>query len=198
MTILFDPELHQYTLDGSIVPSVSKIIAPAYGELRFVKAEDLKRASALGKKVHRTIELFELGRLDRANLDPFLELHLVQWLRFKEDVDWNDEAGEEFVASRKYQYCGTLDRRGRCRLAGMGRQCLLDIKTGGVFGAHKLQTAGYKLAGEEMGIIEHDAIRSSIYIDTKGYDLQFHPRDVADMPAFLGLRTFLKWEQTTK
>lgn len=193
MRVRFDPEAHAYTLDGNAVPSVSGIIMPAY-DFRFVKPEVLERAAALGSMVHKTVELFERGTLNLDTLHPFLHDHLKQWLRFKDECNFTYVRGEHIVYSEKYQYCGTYDCDGRFS----DSQVLLDIKTGSKYEPHKLQTAGYKIAAVEMGILQQDCRRASLYLDRKGYELSFHQRDTQDVPAFLGLRTFERWERDNK
>ena len=87
MKVAFDEPSHTYTLDGHPAPGVSSILEPAY-DFRFVKEDDLIRTRELGKKVHKTVELFELGRLNRETLHPFLADHLKQWIAFKNDMGY--------------------------------------------------------------------------------------------------------------
>src|SRR5690606_24203190 len=56
--IAYDEESHTYTLDGKVVPGVTRPLEVVY-DFRFVKQEDLDRASDFGRKMHKTIQLFE-------------------------------------------------------------------------------------------------------------------------------------------
>lgn len=188
--IVFNEAEHTYTMDGVRVPGVSSLIEMVNEELRFVKREDLERARVLGTKVHRTIEMFERGTLDEKQLHPFLAAHLKQWKTFKSDLRYVTIHTEQIVHSVQHRYCGTMDSFGELNEAPF----LPDIKTGGKYRVHKLQTAGYKIAGVEMGLIPQDTRRGSIYLSEDSYELVFHPRDVLDVPAFISCLTLNRWK----
>lgn len=196
MNITFDEASHSYTLDGRPVPGVTSILDPMY-DFRFVDPAAMEAARDFGTKVHRTVELSELGALNRKSLAPELEARLVQWERFKHDMGYLPAGGEVRVGSRKYSYCGTLDNHGlllaQTEADPPERSLLLDLKTGAEYPAHKLQTAGYWIAAVEMGLLPDSTIRASVYLDEDGYRFRFHPHR-QDIPTFLSLLTIAHWK----
>lgn len=195
--ITFDEASHRYTLDGKAVPGVSEIIEAAY-DFRFVDAAAMEKARDLGKKVHKTVELFEQGTLDEKTLHPLLHKRLDGYKRFKDDYRYVSVAQEEKVASRKYGFCGTLDNRGLllpAHVADPEEELLLDVKTGDEYAPHKLQTAGYKIAAVEMQLLNPNAKRLSLYLDEDGYRVRWHTHNAMDEVAFISLRNFYHWSK---
>lgn len=187
MILTFDPEKHEYALDGSPIPSVSKVIEPLY-DFRFVSPENLERARQRGHAIHKTIELFEQNRLNFETLHPDLWKCLEQWMDFKEVTSFVPRRQEQMVYSEKYGYAGTFDTDGTMA----GDEMLLDIKGGQKYEPHKIQTAAYKLAGVERGILTENCRRASLYITPDNWTLEFH-RDEGERVVFLSLLTVLKW-----
>jgi len=188
--IAYDEESHTYTLDGKVVPGVTRPLEVVY-DFRFVKQEDLDRASDFGRKMHKTIQLFEAGTLVRSTLHETLDKHLMQWEKFKADFGYIPAGSEVFVASRKYGYCGQLDSHGYLmpqKPSDPEVALLLDIKSGMDYMAHELQTAGYKEAAVEMGILPPDAKRASVYLSEDGYKMKWHTHPL-DRAAFLSALT---------
>lgn len=191
-----DPE-HVYVLDCNEVPSVSSIIEHLY-DFRFVKADVLEKARDYGKKVHRTIELAHQQRLNRDTLHPALLNPLKGWEKWCRDFGFIALGFEVSVAHRRYRYAGTMDTFG-VQMDSTGRtECAMlpDVKTGAHYAPHKLQTAGYRLAGADMGLLPADTRRGSVYLfpDSDDYDWIAHPHNM-DEAAFLGLNTAHHWEK---
>lgn len=191
--ITFDEAAHSYTLDGKPVPGVSSIIELAY-DFRFVDAAAMERARDLGSKVHLTIDLYERGRLKEATLHEVLRKHLDQYKKFKDDFGYVSAGTEVRVGSRRHQYCGTLDNHGFLMPTADTPEIelILDEKTGDDYAPHKLQTAGYKLAAVEMGLVKADAQRASLYLSEDEYCLRWH-RGRVDELTFVSLRNFHYW-----
>lgn len=185
----FREEDHSYRIDGKDVPSVSKILEALY-DFRFVKDADLKAASDRGKKVHKTIELAEQGRLNEATLHPFLAAHLDSWRTFCADFKFTPKHHEVVVHSKKYGLAGTYDVDGEMEDDGTW---LIDIKTGLVYPAHKLQTAAYKKMAVDGGVLPPETKRASVYLFEDGYDVKFHTNPI-DEAAFLSLLTVHHWK----
>jgi hypothetical protein len=137
-----------------------------------------------------------MGTLDRVSLDPILERHLQQWERFKFDFGYIPAGFEVFVASRKYRYCGQMDSHGILLPSGdePEHELLLDVKTGMPYAPHVLQTAGYKRAAVEQGILGKDAKRASLYLDEEGYQIKWHTSPMDDV-AFLSALNLHHWRQ---
>lgn len=189
MSLTFNAENHTYALDGQPVPSVSKVIEPLY-DFRFVSPEALERARKRGTAIHKTIELFELGRLNRATLHPALEACLGRWIDFKQTMNYVPRRLEQQVFSKKFGYAGTYDGDGTMQ----GDEMLLDVKSGEVYEPHKVQTAAYKIAAVEQGFVTENCLRGSIYISEDSWEFQFHKIE-GDRAAFLSLLTILKWRE---
>jgi hypothetical protein len=189
-----DPE-HVYLLNDMEVPSVSSIIEHMI-DFRFVKAEVLERSRDYGSKVHKTIELFEQGRLNRDTLHPKLAGPLKGWIAWKKDFGYKPCGFEVPVAHLRYRYAGTMDSYGvLCDSTGRTECALIpDLKTGLAYAAHKLQTAGYKKAAEHMGLVPPDTKRGSLYLSEDGdYDWKWHPNEI-DEACFLNLAHAKHWE----
>lgn len=198
-TIEFIEEGHRYLLDGREVPSVSGIIESGY-DFRFVDPDKLAAAADFGTKVHKAIQLHEEGRLNRATLATELDLRLIQWERFKADCGYLPEACEERVASKRWQYAGTMDSRGLwlpgfSNPTGEEMAALVDVKTGQEYPVHKLQTAGYKVAAVEMGLLPASTLRASVYLDADSYTVRYHDNNAADEMAFCGLAAYANWKR---
>lgn len=195
MQIGFDEATHTYTLDGRPVPAVSKVLEDFY-DFRFVDPAVLAAAADLGTKVHKAIELHELGTLKRKSLHPALEARVVQWERFKADLGYVPLAQEVRVASKRWGYAGTLDSHGLLMpMADGDAECAMiaDIKNGSEFAAHKLQTAGYKVAAVEQGILPDITKRASVYLTEDSYRVKWHPNKL-DEAAFLSLVHVHHWK----
>lgn len=195
MKIDFNAEDHSYAIDGIPVPGVTRCLEPMY-DFRFVDPEALERAADMGRKVHKTVELFELGTLVRASLHPILEAHLQQWEKFKREMKFRPRRFETKVASKRYSYAGTYDSDGFFEEVQGIVECeaLLDIKTGDPYPAHKLQTAGYKKAGVDMGLLTPKCKRACLYLSEADYKIAWHVRDM-DEPVFLGMVALHHWNR---
>lgn len=195
--IEFNEAEHTYTLDGQPVPSVTKVLEPMY-DFRFVDPEALERSRDLGTKVHKTIEMFELGTLKRRSLHVTLDKYLQQYERFKDDFCYLSVAQEVRVASRKWRVAGTLDNHGLLlpRIDGDKEEpLLLDVKTGEEYAAHVLQTGGYKVCAVEMGLLPDSTKRASLYLDEDGYRLRWHRDETMDKLAFCSLINIAHWRR---
>lgn len=140
--LLFNEKLHQYSVNGKIIPSVTQIIA-AIGlyEFDFVSKQTLAVAAERGRIVHTCIEWYEQGELDENSIDPELAGYFNAYLAAKKsgELPEHPSAIEQRVYSAKYQYAGTLDQL-------YGGDWLHDHKTGMKNPVHGLQLSAYWLA----------------------------------------------------
>lgn len=108
----FDAQLHQYTADGVIVPSVTQVLQSVglvdYGFLGAQRDFYLAR----GKAVHLACQLADENDLDKSTLDESLAPYLVAWRRFQAETGFRPELIEHRVFNPTYRYAGTLDRTG--------------------------------------------------------------------------------------
>ena len=187
--LAFREEDHVYTWNGNAVPNVTSVIEKAY-DFRFVNPDALERARVLGTKVHKTTELYDLGRLREDTLHPTLQKYLASWIQFREENNVEIISCEQRGYCAKYGFAGTIDRILKMN-QGDG-PLIADIKTGDVYVPHGLQSAGYKLIAEEQGWCQKNARRCSVYLYEDGYEIRFHI-DPMDEAAFLALLTFKKY-----
>lgn len=142
--IEFNEELHQYTVNGLIIPSVTQILSSVgLPDLSGVPADVLEWKSGLGTAVHKATELDDFWDLDEDNLDPKIEPYLEAYRCFKRESGFISDNIEKQVYCKEYQYAGTFDRSGILN----GKAALIDFKTGltdpKVVGP---QTAAYEFA----------------------------------------------------
>jgi len=144
----FNEELHQYKLDGVVVPSVTQVIAAAglQPDMSFVDPWYLARGTA----VHRATELLDLGTLDWDTVDDEVEPYLAAYQQFLDDLGDDYQAGEpeQRVVNQAYRYAGTIDRAPIFR----GHRAVLDIKTGAKLHCHALQLAAYQACVPEASL----------------------------------------------
>lgn len=147
MTLMFDRAKHAYTLDGASVPSVSQILSDLSArDYAFVSRSVMEEAAALGTAVHKMIELDCIGRLDEVSLDYQLAPYLQSWRAFRKHSGFVPLLSEARLASRRYQFAGTLDLFGRMG----GGAALVDAKRC----ATVPRTAGPQTAGYEVALRE--------------------------------------------
>jgi hypothetical protein len=147
--VLFDAETHTYTRNNRKVPSVTQILTPLYGDLRYVSEDLLAYKSEIGQAVHKACELEALNLLDEETVVPPISLYLQQYRQFVRDTGFIAQDAELRVYSA-LGYAGTLDLIGILR----GEKVLIDIKTTAqISPAVALQTAAYAAAyNEQKGV----------------------------------------------
>lgn len=207
MTLLFDPGLHQYQLDGVLVPSVTEILEPITRDsYRGVDPDVLARAAWLGRAVHRLIELDSHSELDEDALDLELVPYLRMWRHFRATSGFVPVLSEARVHSRRYGYAGTLDLFG----TKVNRLALIDAKrTALVPRSVGPQTAGYELALREShpDVVATAAKavgwthstpppidRYALHLTPERWRLERQP-DPADARVFLACATLTAWRK---
>lgn len=200
--ISFDTATHTYTRRGGRVVSVTQALHRVSTAMyAMVEPEIMARAAALGKAVHRMIELEIAGDLDEDSLRPEWIPYLEAWREFKNRSGFNPLLYEARVYSEKYNFAGTLDLFGTMH----GDAVLIDTKrTATVPLTAGPQTAGYEIALRETfpDIVAMAASGSPAgHIDR--YALQLQPggvwslvplRDPADRRVFLAALTLNQFE----
>lgn len=154
----FDEDLHEYRVDGKVLPGVTTIVDAA-GLWPFTKAdEDPSFYLERGRNVHLACELDDLGDLDDSTLDDTTGPRLEAWRKFRRDSDCKILANEQPLWHRTMGYAGTLDR-----LILWGSEIgILDIKCGGPDPAYGIQTAGYQLLVNQPSVLESLGLKGSI------------------------------------
>jgi len=146
MSLVFNPENHEYKLDDVKLPSVTQILQGAgLSDFSKVNPELLKRAQSFGTAAHLACQLYDENRLDIKSLDIALEPRLEAWILFKRDFGISEfKEIEKQVYSTRYQYAGCLDRLTMEDALIEIKTCTTIPKTTG------LQLSGYQGAYEEM------------------------------------------------
>jgi len=143
--LLYNPDIHEYRLDGRRIASVTEIISAA-GLMDFCTAGEERMT--LGRYIHQAIALYDQGELDMDALDPDWRPYLEQWIRFKAETGFEAIQGETPYYSQIYDFAGTPDKEGMLN----GRRVLLDYKSGSPAKWHNVQLAAYAKLLEENGL----------------------------------------------
>jgi hypothetical protein len=153
--LTFDDATHTYTLDGTVLPSVTQVIH-ASGLIDFgqIPAAVLEHARERGRRVHQAIHYYNEGDLDPASLDDEVRPRLQAWQAFLAQRNFQILAAEKRVYSRRHRYAGTLDVIGTLD----GKFTLVDFKCGSPEEvAADLQTGAYVGAVCEMSGLGSEA-----------------------------------------
>lgn len=190
--LTFDPATHQYQLNSVSLPSVTQVIG-YLNDFSMVPPETLERACHFGTAVHKATELFDLGTLDVASLDPALVPYLDAWKKFLTDTGFVNEFVEEQVYSRKYGYAGTVDRIGILQR----HRSIIDIKSiASITSARSIsvQTAGYEQAFSEMWDENKQSFkRYALQLKGNGKYNLIPYTDMNDFNVFLSCLNVYKW-----
>ena len=120
----FDDSLHQYSLDGTVIPSVTQIMKPlSNNEYEGISGKTLEVAATKGSAVHGAIENWiKFGIIDiEPEFQGYMDGFLSWWDTYKPEVI----ASEMKTYHKLMWYGGTVDL-----LCKIGRDvCLVDYKT---------------------------------------------------------------------
>lgn len=146
MKILLNDK-HEYFVDGVLTPGVTEILRDVgIAKQGAAPTLALERAGKFGYAVHVACQLWDDGVLDLATLSIPIVPYLEAWREFISDNKAQVVETERVVYSRKWGYCGTLDRVLKIKK----RLVLVDIKTSAAVPAFTaLQLVAYKVAWEE-------------------------------------------------
>jgi hypothetical protein len=201
--LTYNDDLHEYRVNGAVVPSVTQILAPLSAmEYRGVDPDVMDRAAQLGKAVHRMIELDIAGMLDVDALSDLLRPYFVAWRNFRALSGFRALLSEQRVLSARYGYAGMLDLFGALN----GDAALIDAKrTAQVPRTAGPQTAGYELAlRESMPEAVAEVASGPRGGRIKRYALHLQPegkwtlvpfRDPNDQRVFLSALTLNTWSK---
>lgn len=137
--ITFNAQLHQYSEDGVVLPSVSQVLRTAgLIDTRW----QIPAAAAFGCRVHEATAAFDRGEKLFRDFDSSIGPYLVGWWMFRETQAMRVLEIEKIIGSISLGYAGTLDR-----LVEMdGERWVVDLKTGSSRPWHRLQLAAYAMA----------------------------------------------------
>ena len=185
--IQFDAEKHEYKVNGRRLPSVTEILRPLYGDLRFVQQDVLDYKSELGVAVHKAVELHVLGGLDYGSLVSPVAEYFDQFLAFEAETGFQPLESELRVSSA-LGYAGTLDLAGMLR----GKRSVVDLKTTAALSpAVALQTAAYQQGYRETFGFEGTTRFALRLLPDKYRLVPF--TDASDFAVFLSLFKVHQW-----
>ena len=179
-TYTFNPETHEYAINGRRVPSVTEILGDVLG-LTYWNATQwhLDRGTA----VHLACELHDEGRLDESTLDEFTGPRLRGWRKFTVESGFRAERIEERMIHAELGYTGKPDRVGTLD----GKPCIVDIKSGAPAAWHGIQLAGYA-----MLLDGGSTDRVGVYLSEDKYRVKRYD-DANDYRVFAAAVTVAKW-----
>lgn len=191
--ITFDEDKHEYRVNGQRLPSVTEILRPLYGDLRFVAQDLLEYKGELGKAVHKAVELHVKGELDYSSLTSPVAEYFEQYLIFEADTGFAPLESEVRVSS-PLGYAGTFDLIGNLD----GKLVLVDLKTTAALSpAVALQTAAYAKAYADSMAKLNGSIeaRFALRVTPDKYRLQPYKNYSQDLAGFLGFLNAHRWCQ---
>lgn len=183
--LAYNDETHQYFVNDIEYPSVTTILK------QFGFAEGLKYVPNLefysnrGRAVHTCCDFDDEGCLDEssaAELMPYVEA----WRKFKKETGCRHLLSEITLFSPEKKFCGRVDRVSEIEDdAQMDRVTIIDIKHGAITKGAAIQTAGYKIALNDMGMFENKTVnRIAVKLSDNG-KYKIHRFDkFSDMKAF--------------
>ncbi len=120
----FNPDKHEYRVNGKVIPSVTELCGPlTYSKYRVDNAV-VEQAAYRGTIVHEITALWDRGDLeDEGTLAADVGMYLMGWIKFCHDYSPEWQYIELPLACRTF--AGTLDRVGWID----GRLVVVDIKT---------------------------------------------------------------------
>ena len=182
--VFFRDSDHSYFMDEEMtkrIPNYSSIMEVVHGnKFACVPKRFLDPAIHLGNVVHDATQ-----KIDEGNHQTFCEFpdHVLQWERFKRDAKIDSfELIEVPLFSTKGWYACTLDR-----FYSGNSGTIIDIKTGGKYKEHKIQTACQARCVEENYGIKVKT-RMNVYLTETTYKVEYHTSQ----------KDFMDWDSTLK
>lgn len=187
-TLEFNEELHEYRVDGVVVPSVTTIIAAAglQPDMSWIDPFYLERGTA----VHKATELVDLGTLDWDTIDGNVAPYLASYQKFCDDMGTDYEVldVEMRAYNPHYRYAGTIDRVARFR----GQVAVVDLKCGAKLACHALQLSAYR------ELVPEASLRLGLHLKGDGsYRIETYS-DPNDWPTFAAAASLYHWRARNK
>ena len=185
----FCEETHTYRAKGSVVPSVTQILAPVYDFSKIPKnVLEIKRQ--LGIEVHLACSMLAMGALDPDTIEVEIAPYVFQFQQFLDDVHPEVVSIERREVSKVYGY--TIAGCSDLVLHFNGSRNVVDIKCGPESPVVGLQTAAYAQLHEENGLAIKG--RFGLHITPLKYSLVEYC-DPSDLSVFLALKQVHDWRK---
>lgn len=190
----FNPENHEYKLDGIVIPSVTQILNILSDAIYSgIPVSVMLAAADRGIKVHLACELWDNDMLDEEQLDPALVPYLAAWKKFKAENGFTVFNNESKVYHETYNYAGQLDRTGTFK--NKAELTMVDIKARAKLTAETgPQLAAYKDAFENQ---HGEKIKKRFAVNLKNngkYEMKEYS-DRSDLKTFLSCATIFQWRK---
>ncbi|KJS85013.1 MAG: hypothetical protein JM58_09620 [Peptococcaceae bacterium BICA1-8] len=187
----FNPEKHEYTYSGIIIPGVTTVlkVAGITQDYSMINPYVLETKRDLGINIHMATEMDDLGL---EITDPEFLPYIEGWKNFKKDTDFQCISAEKPAYSKKYRYAGTIDRFGTV----YGESAIVDLKTTVVV---DMQSVGPQTAAYQNALAEHTKEKAKkryiVKLDPKlkqGYKL-IPCTNKSDFQVFLNALNIYNW-----
>ncbi len=133
----YNDTIHEYSLEGIHLPSVSELLKPVTGDY-----ECAPMYAERGTTVHNLTELWDTGLYFPELADDELTTYMLAYEDFHDSHEAEVEEIELIVFNKELMYAGRLDRIWNID----GQLHLTDIKTGGKYKQHLFQLCAYQMA----------------------------------------------------
>jgi len=193
--ISFNSDKHIYRLENREMLNVTRIIGGNLDDFLFNGAtmDNIRKAGKFGTLVHDLCHEFnETGKIKTT--DKEARRYVNGWVQLLENKQWSPYKSEIIVYSRKYKFAGRLDSLLRDKSNFIH---LVDIKVrSSIPVTVKLQTAGYKIAHEEM-TGEKISYRWCVNLTGKGIGYVLYPlKGLMDAHTFICKAISMQWDMT--
>ena len=186
--IAFDADLHRYTVDGKIYPSVTTILSFAGVAPNFsmIDPQVLEKKRQIGITAHELTQLIDMGQNPE---DGYSQ----SYAKFKVETDFKPVEIELPVYSKTQGFTGTIDRVGELK----GKLCILDLKTSATLDMPYMgpQTAAYELAYREWAEYKKAMPRYILQLKPDGNYKLVQCKDQEDINIFLYALQIMKWRK---
>lgn len=192
-SLLFDPRIHKYTVNGLKYPSVTEVIqlAGIGTDYSMVPEGILSQKRDLGKFVHEATEYVDMGA--EVPYYPGADGYIQAYRKFKNDYNFEPIEAELQIFHKTLRYAGTIDRVGLIR----SNLAIIDFKTVATIDLCSVgpQTAAYEEAYKLMTGIKKRLPRYTLQLKPDGTYKFVQCKDKEDFQAFLSALNIYRWRE---
>lgn len=192
--LVFNPQIHRYTLNGLVIPSVTQILelAGIGPDLNSIPAVILENKRQIGEFVHEACEYVDMGSDEQLGWN-LADGYVSAYRLFKAEIGFDVTEAELQVYSKRLRYAGTIDRIGTMK----DKEILLDIKTTAILDMGYIgpQTAAYEEAYREMTGKKKSLPRYGLQLKPDGTYKLVQCKDKEDFQAFLAALNIYRWRE---
>lgn len=193
--LAFDNQRHEYRLNGTPVPSVTRIISNVTDDM--ILNSSFIRAGVRGTAVHKICEDLNNGlKVNIKALGEDIKAYVDGYVSWRAKETHDIIASELRVYSEKYRFAGTVDIIAKNRKTG--KLSIMDIKTSAVVSpTTALQLAAYEHCYREIFNIKSPVKidRAVIWLTGDGEYTIGHYKDPTDWNIFLSHLAVCNWRR---